>query len=58
MARIGTKYKRSIELFDERTGEVIRFIRFRNEKSFDEFIYGFKSMRYPGYGWRHTDKKK
>jgi len=58
MSRIGTKYKQSIELFNEKTGEVVRVIRFRNLASFDEFLKDFKSMRYPGYGWRHVEKGK
>jgi len=27
-------------------------------KEFDEFLKGFKAMRYPGYGWRYRDKGK
>ena len=54
------KYKESIELFHEKTGEVVRKIRFRNSMAFDEFLKGFRGMRYPGYGWRYiaTGKKK
>jgi hypothetical protein len=48
--------KKVIELFDEKTGEVVRTICFRNPKVFDEFMKGFKEMRYPGYGWRYKDK--
>ncbi|MEA2055865.1 MAG: hypothetical protein U9O49_03430 [Candidatus Thermoplasmatota archaeon] len=58
MARVGTKYMERIELFDEKTGEVVRSIRFRNSKAFDNFLKDFKAMRYPGYGWRYKDKKK
>ena len=58
MSGIGTKYGEAIELFDERTGEVVRVIRFRNSISFDEFLKDFKAMRYPGYGWRYVDKGK
>lgn len=47
-----------IELFDEKTGHVVRTIRFRNSISFDEFLKGFKAMRYPGYSWRYSDKGK
>ena len=47
------KYKKSIELFHEKTGEVVRNIRFKNSKDFDYFLYGYKSMRYPGYNWRY-----
>ena len=58
MGRVGTKYKEVIELFDEKTGEVIRLIHFRSSIEFDEFVKGFKAMRYPGYSWRHCDKGK
>lgn len=47
-----------IELFDEKTGVVVRTIRFRNSISFDEFLKSFKAMRYPGYSWRYIDKEK
>jgi len=53
MGRVGTKYKEVIELFDEKTGDVVRLLRFRNSIAFDEFLKGFKAMRYPGYGWRY-----
>ena len=52
------KYKEAIELFDEKTGDVVRVIRFRNSIAFDEFLKDFKAMRYPGYGWRYIDKGK
>jgi len=58
MSRIGTKYKQAIELFDEKTGAVVRVIRFRNFIAFDEFLKDFKAMRYPGYGWRYIGKGK
>ena len=57
MGRVGTNYKEVIELFDEKTGDVVRVLRFRNSIAFDEFLKGFKSMRYPGYGWRYGDKR-
>jgi hypothetical protein len=47
-----------IELFDEKTGEVVRKINFHNLISFDEFLKSFKAMRYPGYDWRYIDKVK
>jgi hypothetical protein len=50
MNRVGTKYKEVIELFDEKTGEVLRVIRFCNSIACDEFLKDFKAMRYPGYG--------
>ena len=50
--------KKSIELYHEKTGEVVRKIRFRNSIAFDEFLKGFKAMRYPGYGWRYIVKGK
>ena len=58
MSRIGTKYKEAIELFDEKTGEAVRVIRFRNSREFDEFLKKFKAMKYPGYGWIYKDKGK
>ena len=58
MGRVGTKYKVVLELFDEKTGDVVRVIRFSNSKAFDEFLKAFKAMRYPGYGWRYIDKGK
>ncbi len=58
MGRVGNKYKKVVELFEEKTGDVIRIIRFRNSITFDEFLKDFKSMRYPGYGWRSIDKVK
>ncbi len=47
-----------IELFNEKTGEVVRLLRFSNSIAFDEFLKDFKAMRYPGYGWRYKEKKK
>ena len=58
MGRIGTKYREVIELFNEKTGEVVRAIRFGNSKAFEEFLKDFRAMRYPGYGWRYIDKGK
>ena len=58
MVRVGTKYKEVIELFDEKTGAVVRLLRFRNVIAFDEFLKDFKAMRYPGYSWRYRDKGK
>ena len=58
MRWVRTRYKVVIELFDEKTEEVIRVIRFHNPKAFDEFLKDFKAMRYPGYGWRYRDKGK
>ena len=48
----------AVELFDEKTNNVLRVIRFRNSKDFDKFLEDFRLMRYPGYGWRYLDKKK
>ena len=58
MGRFGTRDKAVIELFDEKTGEVVRLVRFRTPNEFNEFLKGFKAMRYPGYGWRYRDKGK
>jgi hypothetical protein len=58
MTRFRSKKREIIELFDEKTGNVIRTISFESPKEFDEFIKGFKGMRYPGYGWRYKDKER
>jgi len=58
MVRIGTKYKEVIDLFDEKTGAVVRLLHFRNSKEFNEFLKDFKAMKYPGYSWRYRDKRK
>jgi len=58
MGRFGTKDRVVIELFNEKTGDVVRVIRFRNSIAFDEFLEDFKAMRYPGYGWRYIDKEE
>jgi hypothetical protein len=50
--------KKVIQLLDEKTGDVVRTICFRNPKEFDEFIKGFNAMRYPGYSWKYKDIKK
>jgi len=52
------KYKTIVELFTERTGDVVRVICFRKSKDFNEFLIGFGEMRYPGYGWRYKDIRK
>ena len=33
----------------KKTGGIVRTICFRIPKEFDEFVKGFKEMRYPGY---------
>lgn len=50
------KFNKSIELFHEKTGELVRVIKFKNIKDFDNFLSGYRLMRYPGYNWR--DHKK
>ena len=52
------KYREIIELFDEKTGEVVRLIRFKHPNEFNRFLEGFNAMGYPGYGWRYGDKSK
>ena len=52
------KFRETIELFDEKTNEIVRVIRFRSSKDFNKFIEDFTLMRYPGYRWRYVDKKK
>ena len=49
------KYKTIVELFTEKTGDVVRVICFRKSKDFTEFLKGFGEMRYPGYSWRYKD---
>ena len=51
------KFNRTVVLFDKKTNRVIRRIRFKNSKDFDNFIDDFRLMRYPGYDWRLVDKK-
>ena len=58
MSRFRTKNIKVIELFDEKTGDVVRTIYFHSPKEFDEFVKGFNEMRYPGYGWRYKDKER
>ncbi len=52
------KFRETIELFDEKTNEVVRKTHFKNPKDFNKFLEDFRLMRYPGYGWRYVDKKK
>jgi len=58
MARIGNKYKKVVELINEKTGDVVRVIRFRNLISFNDFLKDFDAMRYPNYCWRYKYKEK
>ena len=52
------KFRETIELFDEKTDEIVRKIHFKNPKDFSKFLEDFRLMRYPGYRWRYVDKKK
>jgi len=52
------KFRETIELFDEKTNEIVRKIHFKNQRDFEKFLEDFRLMRYPGYGWRYVDKKK
>jgi hypothetical protein len=45
-----------IELYEEKTGDVVRTLRFYSEKDFFYFLDRFKQMRYPGYRWRALKK--
>jgi len=47
------KFRKTIELFDEKTNEIVRKIHFKNSKDFDKFLEDFRLMRYPGYSWRY-----
>ena len=50
------KYNKSIELFHEKTGDLVRVIKFKNIKDFDYFLSSYRLMRYPGYNWRYHKK--
>ena len=52
------KFRETIELFDEKTNEIVRKIHFKNQRDFEKFLEDFRLMRYPGYKWRYRDKKK
>ena len=52
------KFRETIELFDEKTNQVVRKILFKNQIDFEKFLEDFRLMRYPGYGWRYVYKKK
>ena len=52
------KFREIIELFDEKTNEIVRKIHFKNQRDFNKFIEDFTLMRYPGYRWRYVDKNK
>jgi hypothetical protein len=58
MFKKNNKSIKSIELFQEKSGEVVRVIRFKKSSDFDHFLFAFKSMRYPGYNWRYINKNK
>ena len=58
MVRVGNKYKKVVELINEKTGDVKRVIRFRNSNAFDDFLKDFEAMRYPNYSWRYIDRRK
>ena len=58
MARIGIKYRKVVELFNEKTGEVVRVIHFRNSIAFNAFLKDFRAMKYPCYSWRLKEKKR
>ena len=58
MGRFRTRYKAVIELFNEKTGEVVRLVCFHTPNEFNEFLKGFRAMRYPGYGWRYKEEGK
>jgi hypothetical protein len=58
MVRVGTKYKKVVELINEKTGEVKRVIRFSNLNAFKDFLIDFEAMRFPNYSWRYVDREK
>jgi hypothetical protein len=58
MVRIGNKYKKAVELINEKTGDVKRIIRFSNSIAFNDFLKDFAAMRYPNYSWRYIERGK
>ena len=58
MTRIKIKFNKVVELFNEKTGDVVRVIRFRNLKTFNNFLKDFEAMRYPNYSWRFKNRVK
>ena len=38
------KFREVIELFDEKTNEIVRVIRFKNPKDFDKFLEDFTNV--------------
>ena len=56
MSRFRSMKKKIIELFDEKTGCVVRTVSFDSPRKFEMFLKDFAQMRYPGYGWRYKDK--
>jgi hypothetical protein len=52
------KFRKTVELFDEKTNETIRKIHFKSPKDFEKFLEDFTLMRYPGYKWRNVDRNK
>jgi hypothetical protein len=57
MCKNKKRFKKSVELFNEKSGNVVRVIKFENQKDFDNFLYGYNSMRYPGYKWRFVEAR-
>ncbi len=58
MVRIKIKFNKVVELFNDKTGDVVRVIRFRNLKAFNNFLEDFEAMRYPNYSWRYKNSVK
>jgi hypothetical protein len=56
MSRYRSMKKKIVELYDERSGKVIRTISFDTPKQFDAFLKDFQLMRYPGYQWRYKER--
>jgi hypothetical protein len=51
------RFRKSVELFDEKSNETVRKINFKSSKDFDQFLEDFSLMRYPGYDWKYVDKR-
>ena len=58
MGKNKKRFNKSVELFNEKSGEIVRVIQFKKSRDFDHFLYAFKSMRYPGYNWKYRKENK
>ena len=50
------RFRKSVEIFDKKSNDVVRKIHFKSSNDFDKFIEDFRLMRYPGYDWRYVKR--